>query len=200
MIQNRTVKLYNDKADGFIVRYDKADMSTLHKLLLAQLRSGTDVLDIGFGSGRDLAFLLNYGFNIWGVDPAENVVKHARKKFADIWKHFALGSLPDLKLPQYFPERFDAITLIAVLMHLPSETYKPTVQKICNLLADNGKVILSYSIGYRNDKERYFENIDSKTLENLFKKYGCQKIYQKTTSDGLGRDSIVWKTEIYELL
>jgi len=52
-----TTEFYNTNALQLIDRYENADMSLLHQVFLQYLPTGSKVLDIGFGSGRDLEFL-----------------------------------------------------------------------------------------------------------------------------------------------
>ena len=198
MKPDRTIEIYNEKAEEFIERYEKADMSALQWLMLEYLEPGSKVLDIGFGSGRDLAFLKDHGMEIWGVDPAENFVKNAKERFSVISDHFAVAGLPNLSLPEHFPEKFDAILLIAVWMHIPQEIQNESVRKICTLLKKGGRIVLSYSIGSRSDDERFFEDLDSEKVSTMFEENGCKKIHENSNRDGLGRDSITWITEIYK--
>ena len=198
MKPDRTIEIYNKNAKEFIKRYEKADMSALQRLMIEYLEPGSKVLDIGFGSGRDLAFLKDHGMEIWGIDPAENFVKNAKKRFADIADRFAVSGLPNLSLPEHFPEKFDAILLIAVWMHIPKEKQIESARKICALLKKGGKIVLSYSIGSRSDDERFFEDLDSEKVSTMFKEHGCNKIHENSNRDGLGRDSITWITEIYK--
>jgi len=55
----KTVDYYNTNVTNLVARYDNADMSQLHQLLLKHIPKNSTVLDIGFGSGRDLDFLQN---------------------------------------------------------------------------------------------------------------------------------------------
>ena len=64
----QTVDFYNSKSKELIKRYDNADMSELHKLFLQYIKPKCSVLDIGFGSGRDLEFLKEHNYKIWGND------------------------------------------------------------------------------------------------------------------------------------
>ena len=64
-----TTQFYNRQASELIKRYDNANMSSLHKLLLESIPQGGKVLDIGFGSGIDLQFLHDEGYDVWGMDP-----------------------------------------------------------------------------------------------------------------------------------
>ena len=198
-IMQSTVQYYEQNRDKLYASYEDADMQPLQQLLLSNIEAKGRVLDIGFGSARDLAFLQDKGFDIWGIDPSEGFVKKAQQRFKQIDNHFVKGSLPNLNVATSFYRNFDAVMLIAIWMHLPKEVYKATVKEVCALLRPNAKVIISYSITPRvGETERYFEEVDSVILEKLFTDNRCKKIIDFTNSDGLDNREIIWKTEVYQ--
>lgn len=193
-----TINFYHKSADELITRYESADMSALHRTIVDHLGKSAKLLDIGFGSGRDLAFLKENGFEIWGADPSEKFVAHAQRRFPDITNHFFCTALPKLELPSGLERSFDAVILIAVWMHLPQTTYEEAIRSLSAFLKPGGTLILSYSITQRDEKsERYFEDIDRELLQNLFKKHNCHLTSSHTNSDGLSERDITWVTEIY---
>ena len=193
-----TITYYDNAADNLILSYETANMSNLHTFLLANLTPNSKVLDIGFGSGRDLAFLRDNGFDVWGIDPAQKFVDHAKKRFPDIADHFFKTSLPNLDIPKDLQYSFDGIILVAVWMHLPKSMYADAIRALCTLLKPQGKIILSYSITPRTgETERYFENVDSDLLQTLLKAHRCIKVSSITNKDGLAEREITWVTEAY---
>ncbi|MBT8343475.1 MAG: class I SAM-dependent methyltransferase [Sulfurovum sp.] len=193
-----TINYYDQTAQELIPKYDAAEMSTLHHIFLENLTPKAKTLDIGFGSGRDLAFLKDKGFEVWGVDPSQQFVDNAKNSFNDISNHFFNSSLPVLNIPKELQRSFDSIILIAVWMHLPKSTYKSSIKSVCSFLKLHGKIILSYSITPREEvSERYFENIDSKLLQSLFEEHGCTQVSRNTNTDGLDEREITWITEVY---
>jgi len=197
-IYDATVQAYNEEADSYIDRYEKAEMSSLHRLMDRYLEKGQSVLDIGFGSGRDLAYLLDRGMDIWGIDPAENFVDHAKNRFPGIRDHFAVSGLPGLETPSQFPPLFDAILLIAVWMHIPRKDQATSARTLCSRLREGGRLILSYSTGTREEEKRHFETLDTESVEALFTANGCTKLYRSENDDTLGRSQIHWITDVYQ--
>lgn len=194
-----TIDFYNRSANDLRQSYDNADMSELHKLLLKILPQKSRVVDIGFGSGRDLSFLKDHGFDVWGIEPSRQFVNIAKERLPDIVDHFYQSSLPDLHISHALVHSFDAVILVAVWMHLPKAVYKDSIEKIVSLLCPSGKIIISYSVTPREgETERYFETVDSTLLEKLCKLNGCRKILQTENEDGLKNRSIRWRTEVYE--
>jgi 3'-phosphoadenosine 5'-phosphosulfate sulfotransferase (PAPS reductase)/FAD synthetase/SAM-dependent methyltransferase len=197
-MNDKNIEYYNLNAEELYIKYNNARMTPLHQLFLKEILPGNKVLDIGFGSGRDLKFLKNIGCDIWGVDSAEKFVKMIQRRFLDIANHFTVGALPILSLPKNYPQKFDIIILIAVWMHIPKELYEKSIKSICNLLQTKGKIIISYSKGERKKEERSLFDVDSELLKNLFKKYRLIKSYQYISNDSLRRNSLKWITEIYK--
>ena len=193
-----TASYYDTNSNKLIASYETANMSKLYSFLLSHITLKSNVLDIGFGSGRDLSFLQKNGFDIWGIDPSQKFVDHAKERFSNISDHFFKASLPNLNIPKKLQHSFDSIILIAVWMHLPKEMYADSIKSLCSLLMPHGKVILSYSITQRiGETERYFENVDSDLLQTLFEEHGCTKMNTVTNKDGLGKREITWVTEAY---
>ena len=196
-ILTSTIDTYEQRSSDFIEAYDHADMSDFYRLLDRELSQGSDILDIGFGSGRDIYYLKEKGFNIWGVDPSNKFVSNAKKRFPNISDHFFTGRLPELNIPAKYQGFFDAILLVAVWMHLPKETYISSIESIKSLLKIGGKIILSYSTGSREKDERFFEQIDPKELQDIFLNAGFSKVSSMMNKDGLDERDIVWITEVY---
>ncbi len=193
-----TISYYESNSDNLIAVYESAEMDNLHTFLLSNLQPNSKVLDIGFGSGRDLSFLQAHGFDIWGIDPSQKFVDHAKKRFSDISDHFFNTSLPNLNVPQELLHSFDNITLIAVWMHLPKAVQAEAIKSLCSLLKPKGRIILSYSVTARAEEtERYFEDIDSNILQTLFKGHRCKQVSKISNKDGLGEREITWVTEAY---
>jgi len=194
-----TTNFYDKSIDSLYRAYEEANMNTLQSMLLDILIAKDVVLDIGFGSGRDLAFLKKRDVDIWGIDPSIEFVKKMKIRFSEIEDHFVVGALPDLILPSKYNSEFDIIICIAVWMHIPHSSYQKSIDTICSLLKPNAKVVLSYSITPReNETERYFENVDAQLIQDIFEKNGCSKILQYSNEDGMNNRSITWTTEVYQ--
>jgi len=58
-----TLKFYESNVGILSERYESADMIMLHNQLLKYIPAKSKVIDIGFGSGRDLAYLRSNGLD-----------------------------------------------------------------------------------------------------------------------------------------
>ncbi len=189
----KTLSYYSKNYSDLIKRYEKSNLSFIQGYLLKILKIDDYILEIGFGAGREIDFLFKNGFkNLYGVDGCKEFVEYVKKKFKT--NNFYYSVLPQMNIPLKI--KFDFIYSIALWMHLPTEIYEESVKNIVNLLSKNGKVFLSYSLEERDEKERYFQQVDEKLLDYLFNKYGLIKIDEFITHDSLNRN-INWKNILY---
>ncbi len=192
-----TLDFYNSQSKELIKKYDNADMSKLHKLFLQYIKPKSTVLDIGFGSGRDLEFLKENKYNIWGIDPSKKFVQNTQTKFSAISNHFIVNEVPFSTDQPPFKIKFDSIIAIAMWMHLKKEQYENVVNDIARMTADKASVIISYSEGNRSEDQRYFEDVDLEYIIQLFAQYNFTLIKTVSTQDSLNRDALTWITIIF---
>lgn len=197
----KTQQFYEQNYHDLIVRYNSADMSELHQLLAKHIPSNSKIIDIGFGSGRDLAFLRSNGHDIYGIDPVEAFVIQAQHRFAEIREHFIVGSFLSSDIPSDWLNSFDTVISIAVWMHLKTYERLKAIETIKALVKPNGIVVLSFSFGGRDsDDGRHFESLEFQEVINEFNDSGFSEIESICTQDSLGRDSIQWATIVFKLL
>lgn len=189
-----TTDFYNTHANQLIERYDNADMESLHKLLLNHIPKNSSVLDIGFGSGRDLQFLHDNGYDVWGIDPSEKFVANVKNRFPKIQNQFFQASLPFDKEALGLDKALDAVITIAMWMHLQHQQYEAVVESIVSVLNSSSTVAISYSEGNRVDDERYFEDVDLEVITRLFKERGFHLVETIRNRDSLERDRLTWVT------
>lgn len=117
------------------------------KLIQKYFKSG-NVLDIGCGTGHFLNALKNTGFDVKGIEPGENARTTAREYFnLDV-----NSELDDLDSSQ---NKFQVITMWHVLEHIyPLNNY---LEKITNLLMDNGILVIAVPNPESYDAEYYGE-------------------------------------------
>lgn len=196
-MSSQTQHFYEQNSHVLIERYDSADMSVLHQLLMKHIPHNSKVIDIGFGSGRDLEFLRSQGHDVYGIDPVETFVIQAQNRFTDIHEHFKVGSFLFADVPSHWLNSFDAVISIAVWMHLKANERPKAIETIKALAKSDGIVILSFSLGGRDsDDGRHFEPLELDEVIQEFSDYGFSVIESVCSNDSLGRDSIEWATVV----
>lgn len=196
-MSSQTQQFYENHFHDLIARYDSVDMSALHQLLAKYIRPNSKIIDIGFGSGRDLAYLQSNGHDIYGIDPVEAFVIQAQHRFTDVREHFRVGSFLSTDIPSDWLNSFDSVISIAVWMHLKAHEHPKAINTIKALLKPNGIVVLSFSLGGRDsDDGRHFEPLELQEVINEFHDAGFSVIESVCTQDSLGRDSIQWVTVV----
>jgi SAM-dependent methyltransferase len=200
---NTTLSYYQNNASELSKRYESAEVSNLHKILLETFTTNSKLLDIGCGSGRDTKFMVNNGYNLIAIDGSENMIKEAKRIHPTIKPYFFVRELPfqlDFKMNQ-----FDGIYSIATLMHLTKDEIIITIKQIYAILKTNGKFLFSISIE-RDDIDRDSKDIHQRQFTSLSEKewlticemYGFITLDTKVTNDGLNRDGIIWLTCILQ--
>jgi len=198
MNHNNTINYYNQNSKSLVKRYEGADVTNIHNLLLKTFTNKKKLLEIGCGSGRDAFFMFKNGFNVTAIDGSMQMIKEAKKIHSEMENNFLTMLIPyDLK----FNTKFDGIYSIATLMHLKLNDLKITLIKIFDLLKQNGKFLMSVSLyrddvdenGY-DDKGRFFLLMSKNMWIDICKEVGFKIENINTNKDGLNRDGIEWLT------
>jgi len=192
---NKTQTYYTQNHQALIKTYNQAKLPHLHNLFKKNIKPNQKLLEIGFGSGRDLKYIYSLGANCWGVDSTQGFIDELAKE-SEFRDRLFYGKLPILDID--FGVKFDVIVCIAVIMHLRVEEIKEWVKDIKNYLVDDGKIILSYSTTHRVGDDRFFEDLRGGVVEEIFLDSGFRLIEESNSFDGLNR-GIEWKSEVYVL-
>jgi 2-polyprenyl-3-methyl-5-hydroxy-6-metoxy-1,4-benzoquinol methylase len=198
-----TLKFYSDNAAQVAERYESV-VSNLSAHFVDAFSNGGRILDIGCGSGRDLAVLHQLGFDCYGVDPTPEFVAIAQHTHPELVGRIALGELPDLKIP--FNGDFDGVLCSAVLMHIDIEQLPTTAAAITKCLKHGGRLLYSVPskrldvvASNRDANGRLFIPDQAVRLNSLFSDLGFVEIKSWTNSDSMGRDAVEWMSVLLEL-
>jgi 2-polyprenyl-3-methyl-5-hydroxy-6-metoxy-1,4-benzoquinol methylase len=131
MMDKSTLRYYSSDAENIADRYESVD-SSLSKIFYEAFEKGGKILDIGCGSGRDLAELFLQGFNVYGVDPTPQFISIAQRIHPELKGRISIGNLPEIKKTE--DGSFDGILCSAVLMHLEEVMLLKAILNNKNLL------------------------------------------------------------------
>jgi len=197
--KNITRDFYNNHAEELINQYDHAKVVQLHSLFSKYIRIDNVVLDIGFGSGRDLREISKITPNIFGIDACEKFIKNAEQNIT-LQGRVTKSILPDIIIDGFKinVDSFDVIVSIAVLMHLDMKEIEQTIEKMKSILTMNGIVIISYSLKRKHIDDRHFEPLTREIIRDIFRKFGFIKIDESQNNDGMNR-KIEWVIQVYRV-
>jgi len=190
----KTQTYYNQNHQALIERYNAVTLTPLHNLLKQHIKPNNKILEIGFGSGRDMRYMQqDLKAECWGVDSTQGFVDALVKDEAFNGRLFC-ARLPILGLD--FGFKFNVIVAVAVIIHLTKEEIELWVRDISNYLVSGAKVIVSYSPKPREDDERFFEDLHGGVVEEIFLSAGFELVEERESFDGLERE-IEWKSKVY---
>lgn len=192
MADARTLAAYAANAGERADRYEAADVRDLHALLLAACPRGARALDVGCGSGRDVAFLRREGRDAVGVDASPAMLAEARRRHPECAAHFRADALPDL--PGTTDGPFVLVAATAVLMHLPAHGFVPALLRLRALLAPDGNLLVSIPDApvaegpdARDEGGRLFSPILPAGLRHHAERLGLSLVLDRVEPDGCGR-------------
>jgi SAM-dependent methyltransferase len=102
----------------------------------ASLPYGSKILDAGCGPGEMAAMLMQRGYEVWGIDIAEPMVRHARERSSA--NRFRVGDIERIPFPD---STFDGVVCLGVLEYLDSDAKALT--EIGRVLKPGGKAVVS---------------------------------------------------------
>jgi SAM-dependent methyltransferase/5-methylcytosine-specific restriction endonuclease McrA len=202
-VDPKTAQFYDRHAADIAARYESAP-SPVERYFPLAFPAGSRVLDVGAGSGRDLAALIKAGHNGFGVEPSVGLRQSAVAAHPELEGRVVEGELPDIGVP--FGGDFDGIVCCAVLMHLPEGELFDSTLALRRLLKPHGRLLISIptartDIGEdsRDKDGRLFQPYVPEELQLLFERLGFQLIGRWDTQDVLQRAGTHWVTMLLEL-
>jgi SAM-dependent methyltransferase len=120
---------------NYIKETKDIDMSEQYELFMKYVPKGSKILDAGFGSGRDIAFFMQY-YDVTGIDLSNEFVSYVKENI-----HPNVYQMDILNLK--FNEKFDAIWACASLVHLHLNSFKLAMENFNGCLNESGKLYIS---------------------------------------------------------
>ena len=118
------------------------DQSAWRRQFQEAFKAGGRVLDGGAGSGRDLAALVELGFEAFGTEPAAAMREVALKAYPHLAGRIYPHGLP---LPEEadLGGSYDGVICSAVFQHLPEAERFNAAFSLKRLLRENGRLWIS---------------------------------------------------------
>ena len=130
---------YSENAESYIESTLGSDMKEAYAFFLPRLPSKAKILDVGFGSGRDMLYFKSLGHSVKGIDSEEAFIRHAS----------SLGlEVEQADIRDYADEsRYDGIWACASLLHLHKEELEGAIEKLLFFLTPSGILYISMKKG-----------------------------------------------------
>jgi SAM-dependent methyltransferase len=114
----------------------------LHEIVARYFIRGGTTVDVGCGSGREVAWLNANGFPAVGFDASEGLLLEARTRYPDL--SFAQAELPGLEdIPS---AAYDNVLCETVIMHLDPAQITPSVRRMLDIVKPCGVLYLSWRV------------------------------------------------------
>lgn len=198
-----TIAYYSINSRSVANRYEGV-VNSLSQHFQESFVEGSKILDIGCGSGRDMALLHKLGYSVFGVDATPEFVNLSQELHPELEGRVALACLPDMQAP--FGGEFDGVLCSAVLMHIDVHKLSATALSIKHCLNVKGRLLYSVpskredvADNNRDANGRLFIPNQSDRLKSLFESIGFKTLAQWGNSDSLGRDEVAWESVLMEL-
>ena len=190
------VEYYHQHAAQFQAQYDSLVAEEVHADWASLLDSCAPgrALDVGAGGGRDALWLVQKGWQVTAVEPAQGLRErgqHATGEQVD-WLNSRLPLLPELVRPV---NGYDLILLSAVWMHLPQTERPQAISRLVELLSPTGILIITLRFG-PSDPKRPMYDVSIDELKQLAQPRGLelQRVGPEISSDRLRRPEVYWQT------
>ena len=199
----QTIAFYENQAQTIAARYE-AVKSPVECYFAMAFPPGSRVLDVGCGSGRDAARLLDHGYEAFGIEPSSSLRAAALAAHPGLAGRIGHGALPDIC--QDFGGEFDGVLCSAVLMHVPDAELLDAALALRKLLKPHGRLLLSLPasrgealVSDRDNSGRLFSPYTAEAITLIFERLGFQPIGRWQSDDHLGREGTSWYTLLLEL-
>jgi len=139
---------YAEQAGELVARYEALPSTDKHGAVLHLLPDEPGlVLDIGSGTGADAVWFASRGHRVVAVEPADELRMAGMALHPSPSIEWVNDSLPDLAQMRARGQRFNAVMLTAVWMHLNEPERRRAMPAVASLLAPHGVLVMSLRHG-----------------------------------------------------
>jgi 2-polyprenyl-3-methyl-5-hydroxy-6-metoxy-1,4-benzoquinol methylase len=200
MPDQRTNAYYEENSQALFTRYESVN-SKISDYFDVSYPKGSEILDVGSGSGRDVNALLSKGYQAYGIEPTKGFIEQAINKNSQLKDRLFSGSLPNIPTEKIY----DGVLCSAVLMHLPKTELFDSLINLRGLLKSGGRLLVSIPSerpelnSERRDLDgRLFEKLHPEYLILLCARLGLELVSSFKNDDSLNRAGHSWITLLFQ--
>ena len=166
---------YKEHAKEFIDSTISCDMSAQYNFFLKYVNNKAKLLDIGFGSARDMLYFRSIGFEVFGIDKEEKFVEHGLSLGLDVKKM----TVEELDVVG----KYHCIWACASLLHCLDLNL--AFNNCYKALTKDGIMYASFKYGNKEVviNDRYFNYVNEDILESILLHTGFKLIDKCITYD-----------------
>ena len=151
---------YEKNASKYIEDTINCDMSEQYEIFLKYIPKKGMILDIGFGSGRDMKYFSSVGYEVEGIDSSICFVNNLKDVFNVYHKR-----VEDIDIIN----RYEGIWACASLLHVKRKDLLDVFRKCFLALKQNGVMYASFKYGDFEGiiDDRHFTYLTEETFTNI---------------------------------
>lgn len=172
---------YSEHALEYIEKTKDANMKEIYDFFLNHITTNGKLLDVGFGSARDMLYFKGLGFDVYGIDNEPKFVNEAKK--------FGLNAkCVDILLFNDHKE-YEYIWAQASLLHINKIDLNKAFINLSKHLTKSGLICCSFKYGDFEGiiDERYYIYLTEESINKYLDNTNLLVIDYKVTLDKLNR-------------
>ena len=175
---------YKEHSKEYILKTKDIDMSEAYEFFLKHVKTKGKLLDVGFGSGRDMLYFKSIGFDVEGIDSQQEFVDAAKKLGLSV-------TCADILDCCNQHDEYDYIWASASLLHIKKELLNQAFQCCSNMLKNDGVMYCSFKYGDFEGiiDDRYYVYLTEETINEYLKDTKLIVLDIRILDDKLNRDN-----------
>lgn len=190
---NSTIDYYERNADEYFARTADVTFDEIYRRFLKYIPEGGRIMDLGCGSGRDVKWFCDHGYEAYGLDASKELVSKAADEY-DIPVFTGLIEEWTTATP------FDGVWCCASLMHLDENTLDQFFENLKYNLKPGGVLFMSVKSGIEtglDEQGRYLRDFTEADVHEILDRHRDLQVSEIWyTHDKLARDTFRWMNVI----